>query len=114
MTVATLLLDKNDNYVYADGSLPTRTTWDKELLKTFIQFGLISKEGYDLLPPSLQKVSTRALSKPSTPITIKEIATLSDILIITRSKDERKGKRFRLDEFEPVAKEQRLEIWRRK
>jgi len=114
MITSTLLLDKNDNYVYPDGSLPTRTQWDKKLLQTFIELGLVSDAGFRLLPPSLKQIATKTLGEPTCPITIQEIAALSDILIITRSRDEKVGRRFRLDAFEPILKELRLEIWKRK
>ena len=114
MITACILLDQNDNYVYPDGKLPMRPKWDKRLLGTFIEKGSVSFKGYNLLPPSLKNLAKITPGEPVTPITIPEIAGLADILVVSRSKEMRQGKRFRLDAFEQILSEGKLEIWRRK
>lgn len=115
MIISTLLLDEDDNYVYSDGLLPHRTTWDKRLLKTFIELGTVSKTGFNLLPPSLREVSTITHGEPQTPITLKEIDALSDILLVTRGRSrDLPGKKFRFTNFTRILATQSLEIWKRK
>ncbi len=116
MIIATILLDEQDKYVYADDTLPARTTWDKKLLGTFINRQKVSKQGYDMLPPSLQKTVEQAkFFEEPYPITVPEIDALADILVVTRSTSRSlAGKIFRMDKFEPVLKSQGIEIWKRK
>jgi len=112
---ATLLLDENDHYVYDNGNLPNRTQWDKKLLSNIINKELVTNAGMELLPPSLQEKVRLTQGVPTVPITVPEIEALADILIITRvASTGQPGKKFRLDNFIPILKEQRIEVWRRK
>lgn len=113
--VGTLLVDKNDCYVYAPGTLPDRTSWDKEMLKEMASGETVSKKGYDMLPPSIQAVVSVTHGQPTFPVTIEEINGLADVLIVTRvpSKDF-ECKKFRFDNFKKIVGEGTLEIWVRK
>jgi hypothetical protein len=113
MIVGTILLTENDEYVCGD-KLPERPLWDKELLKSVISGGTVSPIGYLMLPLSLQALVSIAQDEPTTPITIKEIDSLSDLLIVSRTRSMcPNGKVFRFDNFELIVKDERIEIWKR-
>ena len=70
-----------------------------------------------MLPPSIrgtvQVVSDRV--EPTIGITIKEIAALSDILIVSHSNELIvRGKQFRLDAFKLVVKDRKTSLYIRK
>jgi len=114
MIVATILLDKDNNYVMEDGKLPERPEFDKALLSGLLRNQTISILGYLLLPPSIQETVTVAgLVHEKFPVTISEIAE-ADLLIVSRSQSTGKGKKFRLDEFTNLVTDTKIEIWRRK
>jgi len=110
--VATLLLDRNDNYVLEDGSLPRRPQWDKALLETFVIGESLSEDGYNMVGKKLKENVFVTHGEPY-PITIPEINALADIILVTRSYTSGKGKRFRFNNFEKVLSTGQLEIWRR-
>jgi hypothetical protein len=112
--IGLLLLDENDNYVYEDGSLPSRPKWDKAFLTTMLEGEIVSPKGYDMLPESMQKKVYIDGWQTPFPVTIPEIA-MSDILFITRGYGkELEGKRFRLDDFEKLFASGKLEVWKRR
>ena len=115
MTTATIILDHHDMYVGEDNQLPSRPGWDKEFLTELVANNIISVPGYEMLPKSMQIDATLTHGEPTLPITIREIAGLTDMLIVVRSYMALgKGKRFRLDNFERVAKSGQLEIYFRR
>ena len=117
MEIGSILVDANDVYVYDDNILPLRTSWDKNLLKTLVSLGDISKKGYNLLPRSIKDVSKVCDVMPNVCVTIKEIDALADILFVTRvppRRGYREVKKFRFDKFEPIVKTDTLEVWKRK
>ena len=115
MTTATIILDAHDMYVGNDDQLPSRPSFDKAFLSNMVAKNSVSQEGFDLLPLGMQKLSTITQGEPELPITIREIAGLTDMLIVVRSYMALgKGKKFRLDNFKRVAKSGQLEIYFRR
>ena len=118
MILGTLKLDSEDRYVYVDRTLPTGPSWDKELLKAFISCNVISEEGKEILPPSLQKIAYSdklGFHETTLAIKISEIAAFADILIVTRvSSKPLQGDKFRFDNFEMIVATGQLEIWKHK
>ena len=115
MTVGTILLSSDGNYLTREGNLPQRPAWDKEWLKTMVSLNTISHAGYDTLPPSIRDISTVTNGDPTMAITIPELGHLPDLLYVVRSSQPAPGgRKFRLDEYESVLKEQRFEVYRRK
>ena len=113
MIVGTILLTNNDEYV-CNNKLPERPLWDRELLKAVISGGTVSPKGYRMLPPSLEALVSITQDEPTAPITIEEIDSLSDLLIVSRTRSMcPNGKVFRLDNFEPIIKNEGVEIWKR-
>ena len=111
MIVGTILLTKTNKYVDADGNLPKRPKFDKELLSGIIANGRVSDDAYSMLPLSMQKLVTVDIVCPNTPITINELAN-ADLLIVSRSaEDFEDGKVFRLDNFKCLVKDRRIELW---
>lgn len=112
--IGTILLTHDNKYVKADGSLPARPDFDKELLTAVVNRGFVSHEGYKLLPPSIQKVAYGPNLHYDTAITIRELAKC-DLLIVTRSLElvDSDAKEFRMDAFSCVVKDRKLEIWRK-
>jgi len=115
MVVGTILLTKSNKYVDALGNLPKRPKHDKELLAGMLEGKYVSREGYDLLPPSLQMLCWVNKGKlPECPITIRELA-MADMLVISRSQEDFEGgKEFRLDSFRLLVKDRKVEIWVKK
>jgi hypothetical protein len=114
MITGTILLTQNNEYL-CDDHLPERPQYDKNLLKSLIEFGSVSQGGYDMLPPSLQEIATITHGEPQTPITVQEINYLSDILMVSRSRSKcDNGKVFRLDRFEKILEQGQIEIWKRR
>lgn len=112
--VNTILLDLNDNYVDANGNLPERPVYDKELLKAFASNQVVTQKGYDSLPPSMRKllVVTKDVKEITMAVTIPEISKYSDLLVVNRStKALVNGKRFRLDGFKLLTKQGQLELY---
>lgn len=112
--VNTILLSKDGNYVGPNGELPTRPDYDKELLKAFCANQIVSERGINGLPPSMRKlVRVRKEDENLTlAVTIPEISEYSDVLIVSRSKENLEGgKLFRLDNFKCLTKQGQLEIW---
>ena len=115
MIIGTLILDLQDRYVSDDGRLPTRPNFDKVWLSAMVENSLISKEGFDTLPLGMQKLATITHGRPTLCITIPEIGTLANILIVTRSYEAMPdGKVFRLEAFEEIAKSGQFVMYKRK
>jgi len=111
MIVATIILDPNDCYI-GDRGLPERPSFDKTLLTAICTGHDISKEAYDMLPPSIRGVTTFGANK--VPITIKEIDKNAELLLVVRSAEKvEKGKQFRLDNFSLIVDTKQLQIYRR-
>lgn len=110
MKIALILLDQQDRYVDSNGNLPSRPAFDKKLLTKVVSGQSVSINGYNTLPPSIQKLVTIS-NKDAFPITIPEIGA-ADMLIISRSmKSMEDGKVFRLGEFERLVVQGAIEIW---
>lgn len=114
MKVGTILLTKSNKYVDANGKLPKRPKFDKELLSAIVsKDGKVTDEGYDILPPSIQR-KVIVNSKDFAPVTIEELAQ-ADLLIVSRSpEDFENGKVFRLENFDCLVKDRKIEIWIRR
>ncbi len=115
--VATILLDQDDNYLCGDKLPCNRPKGDKQFLKAMVSDETVSKEGYSLLPPSLQNiVGDHTNAVEPYPITIPEISALTDILIVIRANSlcVITGKRFRFTNFVKLISSGDIEIWRRK
>jgi len=110
MIVGTILLTKDNVYVKDDGSLPIRPAWDKELLKGLIDGGRVSDKAYAMLPPSMRKLVEVDTKLPNIPITIKELAN-ADLLIVSRSLELCRGKKFRFENFRLLLKDRKVELW---
>ncbi len=110
--ISTILLDKNNYYIDDRGQLPERPIFDKKLLFAFCYGQYVSQEGYKLLPPSIKNHVYIDNNNITIAITIKEIAELSNVLIVIRSnKDIIKGKKFRFNNFYNLIKQNNIEIW---
>ncbi len=111
MIVGSILLTKSNEYLTAEGTLPTRPKYDKLLLTELCKGELVSQEGYDLLPPSIQQICM-VDHEPSMPITISELDKC-DLLIVSRSSmaTSGEGKKFRLDNFKLIVKDRKCELW---
>jgi len=117
MVVSTILLTSDNFYINEDGSLPMRPDFDKTLLTALAKNNIVSNEGYNMLPPSIKSVvkTSNEQQEPEFPITIREINAFTDLLIIVRSNELIiGGKQFRLDNFELLVKDRKIELWRRK
>lgn len=113
MFCGTILLTKDNFYVDINGNLPKRPKHDKLLLSEICRNQVVSDEAYNMLPLSIQKLCTVG-TQPTVPITINELANCQ-ILIVSRSTDEvSSGKTFRLDNFNLIVKDRKIEIWSRK
>ncbi len=111
--VGTILLTHNNYYVDQAGNLPVRPKHDKKLLTELCIGKTVSNAGYELLPPSIQKLCMVS-DRPIVPITIQELGQC-DILIVSRSPQELvEGKVFRLDNFNCIVKDRKIEIWSKK
>jgi hypothetical protein len=114
MIVGTILLTKTNKYVDANGNLPKRPRHDKELLASLIaKSTLVSEEGYEMLPLSMQRTCCVSTNKAKSyiPITIRELAQ-AELLIVSRSQEDFEGgKEFRLDNFKCLVKDRKVEIW---
>lgn len=111
--VGTILLTQDNFYVDLEGNLPPRPKHDKLLLSEICKGQVVSDEAYSMLPLSIQKLCTVG-AIPTVPITIRELASCQ-ILIVSRSpKSLLDGKTFRLDNFNLVVKDRKIEIWSRK
>lgn len=110
--IGTILLTKDNHYVKADGSLPARPDFDKELLTAFCSGSRVSVKGYNMLPPSIQAVTTMVLKEPDIAITIPELGKAS-VLIVVRSIElvGASAKQFRLDKHRLIIKQRDIEIW---
>ncbi len=114
MLIGTVLLSQDGMYIDDRKQLPYRPNWDKQWLKILVSLNTITKSGYDTLPPSIQAVAKVTHSEPTLAITIPELDALPDILYVVRSsRMAHKGKKFRLDNYEAILKEQRFEIYQR-
>ena len=111
--IGTILLTKTNVYVKEDKSLPKRPDFDKGLLTAVLKGQTVSMKAWQLLPPSMQKtVKVSDIADSTMPVTIRELAQ-ADILIVVRSKERCKGKKFRLDKFECILKTEEIELWQR-
>ena len=113
--INTILLSKEGNYVGPKGELPSRPSYDKELLKAFCQNQIVSEKGMNGLPPSMRKVvKLQSINDEeiTMAVTIPEIAQFSDVLLVSRSEEELKdGKEFRLENFRCLTAQGQIEIW---
>lgn len=117
MKVGTILLTKSNKYVDAEGNLPKRPRYDKELLSGILETeGAVSSIGYDMLPLSIQRhvvVTSGGANTNYAPVTIKELSN-AEMLIVSRSPEDfvaDTGKVFRLDNFRCLVKDRKVEIW---
>jgi hypothetical protein len=112
---ACILLTQDNKYVKTDGTLPARPDFDKALLEAFCKNQIVSNDAYKILPPSIKNVVAGHGIHYDMPICIQEIA-LADILIIVRSLElvDSSAKEFRLDNFECIVKDRKIEIWSKK
>jgi len=115
MKVGTILLTKSNKYCNDDGILPKRPKHDKALLTELLKMeGIVSSDGYYMLPPSIQEhvvVTGDNANTDYAPVTIKELAK-SELLIVSRSpEDFDGGKEFRLDNFKCLVKDRKVELW---
>jgi len=112
-SIGTILLDRNDNYVYENGKLPDRVDDDKEWLKYFLDKEVISFHAASLLPPSM--LQNRLVGMRNTvPVTIKELAEADILIVIRNDVYNRAGKKFRLNAFKKLFNTREVEIWIRK
>lgn len=111
MVVGTILLDPENRYLdEAEGSLPSRPSWDKHLLASVCKKGTVSVSGAYLLPNSILEDTMLVTSNHTVATTIPEIAE-ADILIVTRSEFLCSGnKKFRFDNFKQFGSGN-PEIW---
>lgn len=115
MKIGLILLSSDGCYVDDRRQLPYRPSWDKELLTAFVRCNTVSEKGYALLPPSIQQLTSITLGIPTMAITIPELDSLPNILLVTRSpRKVRNGKPFRLDNYRKIAESFQLEIYIRK
>lgn len=118
MIVSTILLTADNQYVKDDGSLPARPDFDKKLLTELCRGELITDEAHAMLPRSISSLAWSAEAEfkdPTIGITIREIAMLTKLLIVVRSTEWFTGGRvFRLDNFEQIVKDRKVELWVRK
>lgn len=117
--IGLILLDPEDNYVYSDGSLPKRPDWDKEFLINMIRGSLVlcSESTFKTIPKSMLKVATFTtdiLAKADYNFGIKTFSQVPPgILIVTRGTTVKPGgKKFRLDRFTNVYKNEGIELWK--
>lgn len=110
--IGTILLDQEDRYLI-DGTLPKRPVYDKQLLAELINTHYITPEGGAILPTSLKATARfNKAGRGMLGIRIQEVAE-SSVLLVSRTRDARKGsydKKFRLDNF---VKLEGVEIWLR-
>jgi len=113
--INTILLSKDNCYVGENGELPKREPFDKELLNAWCNNQIVSEKGNLGLPPSIRKnVKVQSINDEeiTVAITIPEIAEYSDVLLVSRSKENLiNGKLFRLDNFKCLTIQGQLEIW---
>ena len=113
--INTILLSKDGNYVGPNGELPKRPDYDKELLTAFCKNQIVSEKGMKGLPPSMRKIvkmQSMHDEEITMAVTIPEIATYSDVLLVNRSLENlENGKKFRLDNFKLLTKQGQLEIY---
>ena len=117
MKVGTILLTKSNKYVDADGNLPKRPKFDKNLLSSLlsVEITTVSEEAYNILPPSMQKqVLCLGNDFNIFPITIEELANTSLLIVVRSTEDFEGGKEFRLDNFKQLVKDRRIELWVKK
>ena len=120
MIVGTILLTPSNKYVDEKGNLPVRPEGDKDLLLGLVTCTVVSEVGYTMLPSSIRNACNFMPDYehlvghiPITPITIGELAE-AELLIVSRSaEDFDLGKTFRLDKFECIAKDTKIELWRK-
>ena len=113
MTIGTILLSQDDKYVNADGTLPFRPAFDKQFLTDLLFSTSVSREGYHMLPPSIQKNCYRS-SSPDVAITIRELGRAHLLIVIRSPVAAARGKVFRLDDFTCILKDSKLELWKHK
>ena len=108
MRIGALLLDQNDNYLI-EGRLPNRPAWDKNWLKY-----LCENANGIIYSPATAKDLPEWAKKPAIDwdlnLGISTLEAKPDLLLITRSTEQNRGTKFRLDEWERVP----VEVWRRK
>jgi len=117
MIVSTILLTKDNFYINENGDLPKRGLHDKHLLTELVRGQTISTKAAEMLPPSIKGLAQVISDKvePTVGITIREIAGLSDILIVSHSTELIvRGSVFRLDNFELLVKDRKTSIYKRK
>ena len=108
--IGTILLSKDNKYIDKDGKLPKRPIYDKDMLRAVVKGGIVSSNGYSMLPPSIKSTCTQA-DNYTMPITISELAKC-DMLLVNRSDTNLEGgKIFRLDNFKCIVQEKQIELW---
>jgi len=107
--ISTILLSLDNCYVDTNGDLPTRPSFDKELLNGICKNQSVSPDGFKMLPPSIQK-NVNVSNAYTLGITIPEIND-SDIILVIRNDELLNGKKFRFDNFKLLVKESQLELW---
>ena len=118
--VASIILTRDFVYVSDEGKLPSRkgVDFDKDLLTNLVRGNVVSKKGYAMLPPSIKENvfnTSGSVVQPQFPVTIPEIAAVSDILLVVRSSELGGGdsKVFRFDNFKLMLKQRDIELWER-
>lgn len=100
MKTSIVLLSKDGNYVSHNGKLPTRTKFDKSLLKFIVhsEFVLCSQKTKEVLPKSILNNCHAVTTHPSDIWTVNlGISTYnepSDIFVIVHSPETMEGKPF--------------------
>jgi len=125
MRVGVLILDRRDRYVYDDGSLPVRPTFDKPFLLGLLageKRVMASPNTIESLPKSVlnlvEVTEPQFVHSTRVNLGIKTMYTHTpDLLFITRSNSLRSllksGKKFDLSYWRPILKLKEFEIWKR-
>lgn len=106
--IGSILLNKHNHYL-VNGKLPLRPNGDKELLSAIVANGVISRQGWAMLPKSIRERYVMSYADSNVAITISELGK-ADILLVNRALDEEihTFKEFRLDKHYKVAE---VEVW---
>lgn len=106
--IGTILLNRHNHYL-VNGNLPLRPEGDKELLSALVANGVVSRQGWPLLPRSVQQRYVMSYADSNIAVTIPELGR-ADILLVNRALDEDvyTAKEFRLNKHKKVAE---VEVW---
>ena len=119
MEIGMILLDPNNIYVYSDGSLPVRPSWDKGYITSMIEGKtvLCSQNVLETIPHSMLNIAkfiTDHNHEFDINWGISTFNDIPDILLVTRSKvaKRKSGKTFRLNNYTRInTGNSQLEIW---